>query len=441
MSPARSRPEAVTAARRAALAIALDVGRGLRLDVALERGASGLEARDRAFLHELSYGASRLRGRLDHLLAARVRGGLERLEPAVREILRLGAYQVLCMDGVPRYAAVSQAVSQARSASGRGAAGLVNALLRAVAVDGGGLERFPDFGQDPEGFLASWGSHPAWLLRRWLARWSPGEVRALVEADNRRPSLYLVPLHASPAEAARILEARGIASAPVGKGTLCLELAPGSSPAAALEALPSLVQDPAAHLVTRYADIPPGTMVADLCAAPGGKALALAVRGGYTLAADRSEVRMRRLRDNARRTGLGLGMVVADARRPPLASADAVVLDVPCTGTGTLGRHPDARWRLDAGAMDEMIRLQREILDAAVRLVPRGGLLVYSTCTLEPEENQGQVEAFLAGHPGFGLEPTGAVASDYLDADGYLVVLPQRHGFDGAFAARLRRAS
>lgn len=415
------------------------MARGLRLDVALERGASGLDARDRAFVHELSYGAARLRGRLDHLLAARVRGGLERLEPTVLEILRLGSYQVLYMDGVPRYAAVSQAVAQARGLAGRGAAGLVNAVLRAVASDGGGPELFPDFARDPEGFLATWGSHPAWLVRRWLGRWSADEVRALVEADNRRPALYVVPLHTTPVEAARILEARGIAATPVGRGTLCLELAAGSSPAAALAALPSLVQDPAAHLVTRYADLPRGTKVADLCAAPGGKALALAARGGYTLAADRSEVRMQRLRDNARRTGLDLGMVVADARRPPLASAGAVILDVPCTGTGTLGRHPDARWRLGTGPMDEIIRLQREILDAGSRLVPPGGFLVYSTCTLEPEENAEQVASFLASHPGFGLEPTGAVPAEYLDAEGHLVVLPQRHGFDGAFAARLRR--
>ncbi len=118
-----------------------------------------------------------------------------------------------------------------------------------------------------------------------------------------------------------------------------------------------------------------------------------------------------------------------------------MVLDVPCTGTGTLGRHPDARWRLGPGAMDEMIRLQREILDAGARLVPPGGLLVYSTCTLEPEENEEQVAAFLATHPAFGMEPTGAVSGEYMDAEGRLVVLPQRHGFDGAFAARLRRAS
>lgn len=431
----------MTAARRAALAVALETGRGLRLDVALERGASGLDARDRAFAHELTYGAARLRGRLDHVLAARVRGGLERLEPAVLEILRLGAYQVLFMDGVPRYAAVSQAVAQARGVAGKGAAGLVNAVLRAVAADGCGPERFPSFEDDPEGFLATWGSHPPWLLRRWLGRWSPGEVRALVEADNRRPAVYVVPLHATPAEGAVILEARGITASPVGKGTLCLELAPGSSPAAALDALPALVQDPAAHLVTRYADFPSGTKVADLCAAPGGKALALAARGGYTLAADRSEVRMKRLRDNATRTGLEVGMVVADARRPPLASVDAVLLDVPCTGTGTLGRHPDARWRLGAGPMDEMIRLQREILDAGARLVPPGGVLVYSTCALEPEENHEQVAAFLRRHPEFGLAPTGAVPSEYLDGEGCLVVLPQRHGFDGAYAARMRRAS
>lgn len=368
-----------------------------------------------------------------------MRGGLARLEPTVLEILRLGAYQVLHMGGVPRYAAVSQSVSQARGAAGRGAAGLVNAVLRGLAEEGEAPERFPRFEEDAEGFLSSWGSHPRWLVRRWLARWPPEDVRSLVEAGNRRAPLYMVPLHASPEVAAEILEARGFGAAPVGRGTLCLELAPGTSPAAALEALPSLVQDPAAHLVTRYADVPAGTKVADLCAAPGGKALALASRSAYTLAADRSEARMRRVRDNARRTGIHVGMVVADARHPPLDRVDAVVLDVPCSGTGTLARNPDARWRLEPGSLEEMIQLQREMLEAGARLVPPGGLVVYSTCTLEPEENHAQVASFLSRHPEFALEPTAAVPAEYLDAGGHLVVLPQRHGFDGAFAARLRR--
>ena len=227
----------------------------------------------------------------------------------------------------------------------------------------------------------------------------------------------------------------------VGRGTECLHLRAGTNPTMALQALPSLIQDPAAHLVTKYADLPAGTKVADLCSAPGGKTLALAGKASYTLAADRSDVRMRKVRENVRRTGLKVGMVVADARRPPLADADAVLLDVPCTGTGTLGRHPDGRWRLDTEAMEEMTRLQKEILEAGARLVVPGGVLVYATCSLEPEENRDQVDAFLARHPEFALEPTGAVLPDYMDADGYLEILPQSHGFDGAFAARLRRVS
>ena len=417
------------------------MGRGLRLDVALERAARGLEPRDRAFVHELAYGVARLRGRLDHLLDRRVRGGLGRLDAVVLDVLRLGAHQVLYMDGVPRYAAVSQAVAQARRAAGPGAAALVNAVLRAVADDGDAAELFPRFDEDPGSFLATWGSHPRWLVDRWLARWSPAEVRDLVDADNQRSAVHLVPVGASPEDTVRALAERGIGASAVGRGTLSVRLEAAADTAAALAAVPALVQDPAAHLVTRYADPPAGTIVADLCAAPGGKALALAVRSAYTLAADRSETRMRLVRENARRTGIRLGMVVADARHPPLASAGAVILDVPCTGTGTLGRHPDGRWRLAPGPLPDMIRLQREILDAGAGLVPEGGLLVYATCSLEPEENQGQVADFLARRPDFGLEPTGAVGGEYVDASGCLVVLPHRHGFDGAFAARMRRAS
>lgn len=150
---------------------------------------------------------------------------------------------------------------------------------------------------------------------------------------------------------------------------------------------------------------------------------------------------MRRVRENAARTGLTPGLVVADARHPPLTGMDGVLLDVPCTGTGTLARHPDGRWRISKESMEDMVRLQSEILDAGAEAVRPGGLLVYSTCALEPEENQGQVEAFLARRPDFVLEPSGAVPAAYLDGSGYLEVLPQRHGFDGAFAARMRRVA
>jgi 16S rRNA (cytosine967-C5)-methyltransferase len=429
----------VTESRMAALRVAQEVARGLRLDVSFSRVAARLASRDRAFVHELVYGVSRLRGRLDHLLARRVDRGLERLDPGVHEILRLGAYQVLYMKGVPRYAAVSQAVAQARGLAGARAAGLVNAVLRGVADDGDSLELFPDPEVDVAGFLSTWGSHPAWLVERWLERWTPEEVHALVDADNSRPGLFLLPLEAKPEEAVEVLEAAGLGAEAVGQGTACVRLAAGVDPATAVEILPSVIQDPGASLVVGYADPDPGMEVADLCAAPGGKALALSCRASYTVAADRSEVRMRIVRDNVARTGRKLGLVVADARRPPLRGMSMVVVDVPCTGTGTLRRHPDGRWRIGPASIREMARLQRDILDSCAGLVPPGGLLVYSTCSLEPEENEEQVDAFLRRHAEFHMQATETVPEEYLDDQGRLRVLPQRSGFDGAFAARLRR--
>jgi 16S rRNA (cytosine967-C5)-methyltransferase len=211
----------------------------------------------------------------------------------------------------------------------------------------------------------------------------------------------------------------------------------------ALAAVPSVVQDPAAGLVVRYAAVPPGARVADLCAAPGGKALALAETAGYLAAADLGFGRLARLRENLRRLeGLPVGLVVADARQPPFRPVDAVLIDVPCTGTGTFRRHPDGRWRLGPEDLESLVRLQREILEAAASVVRPGGLLIYSTCSLEPEENEEQVDAFLNEHPEFELEPPapGVLDPALLDVGGRLVVLPQEVGVDGAFAARLRRS-
>jgi len=411
----------------------------LRLDVAVSREFGALPTRDRAFAYELTYGTARLRGRLDHLLAAKLHRGLDSVRPRVLEILRLGAYQVLYMDGVPSYAAISQAVDLAKEAGGKGPGGLVNAVLRSVGRDGDGPDRFPDPRTDPAGYLTTWGSHPRWLVERWLDRWPREHVEALVRADNERPALCLVPLDSDVPTAVAELAAAGIDGEGVGEGTECVRLAPGSAPREALAVLPSIVQDPAANLVVRYADIPGGTKVADLCAAPGGKALALSRGAVYTVAADRSERRMKLVSENVDRVGGAVGMVVADVLKPPIASADVVLLDVPCTGTGTLRRHPDGRWRLAPDQIGRLAGLQHDILDAAEGIVPPGGLLIYSTCTLEPEENERQVKAFLDRHSDFEVAPTAAVPARFLTEDGFLMVLPQNSGFDGSFAARLRR--
>jgi 16S rRNA (cytosine967-C5)-methyltransferase len=168
----------------------------------------------------------------------------------------------------------------------------------------------------------------------------------------------------------------------------------------------------------------------------------MAERASHVAAADLSQRRLARVAENAARVGWGerIGAVVADARHPPFRAADAVLLDAPCTGTGTFRRHPDGRWRVTPDDLAALAALQAELLAAAAPLVKPGGVLVYSTCSLEREENEERVEAFLAEHPGFAVEPApGAVSDALLDAAGYLCVLPQRQGVDGAFAARLRR--
>lgn len=201
-----------------------------------------------------------------------------------------------------------------------------------------------------------------------------------------------------------------------------------------------MVQDPAQALLVRFADVPAEALVYDACAAPGGKTIALGQRARTVVAGDASPARARRLAENLRRAGSGREkVVVADARRPPLRRADVVLVDAPCLGTGTFARHPDARWRVTPEALSSLQTLQREILDQAAMLVPPGGLLVYSTCSLEPEENQTQVEEFLTRHPKFSRDRAADLPQDLLSPDGDLVILPQIHGMDGAFAARFRR--
>jgi 16S rRNA (cytosine967-C5)-methyltransferase len=400
-----------------------------------------MDARDHAWVMELVYGTLRLRGRLDHALGHFVRGGLASLDAPVLDVLRLGAYQLLEMGSVPHYAAVSQSVELARAAGAPRAAGLVNGVLQALRR---GFDQvpFPAFEEDPMGHLATWGSHPRWLVERWVARWGPEEARALVEADNRRPELYLRPVDAA-GEAVRRLAEAGIAAETVPGFPDSVRISPPHGPAEALAAVPAVVQDPAAAMVVRYAGFPAGERVVDVSAAPGGKTVGIATSAGYVAAADPSAGRLRRVRANVERAGLAgrVGLVAADGRRPPFRAVGAVLLDAPCAGTGTLRRHADGRWRISEPGLLALARLQRELLDACAGLVLPGGLLVYATCSLEPEENEEQVGGFLERHPEFrraAPAPDAGIDGTMVD-DGFLRVLPQRHGVDGAFAALIRR--
>ena len=434
----------VTDARVAAADTLADLRGGMLLDAAFDRRAAALDPRDRRWTQELVWGMLRRRGYMDHLLAPRVKGGIARLDSDLADLLRLGTYQLFHMGSVPPYAAIAQTVELAKQRHGMGASKLMNAVLRRLDRERSDLA--PALPTDPVEALAIELSHPRWLVARWVARWGAEETRALLESNNREGSLIVRPWGVVREQLEAMLEAAGVQVSDVPLVSDSLQLSSGTllTSLGAFQQGRCFVQDPAATLVTQYAAVPAGAKVADLCAAPGGKTVELARTASYVTSADSSEVRLQRLQETIDRLELDhVTAVVCDARdAATLGTFDAVLVDAPCTGTGTFRRHPDARWRLRVSDLAVMAAAQRTILRAAANAVVPGGLLIYSTCSLEPEENDAQVEAFLAEHPGWTLEPPpeGAVPAAVLDA-GRLRVLPQRHGTDGSFAARLRRGA
>ena len=422
--------KAATAARRAALQILRDVRGGTPLTDARERNLGGLSERDRRLAYELSAGVLRQQRELDDVL------DLERTDPRLHDVLRLGAYQLRHLTRVPAHAAVSTSVDLARETVGEASTGYVNRLLRRIS--GGNQE--PGSGK----------THPDWLIARWQSRFGVTEARQLIEWNDRRPGIILQPARWTIDRLEHAFADAGVVTC---RNTFeaGLEIAP--APDFRLPApkdLPGyaegafIVQDPAHALVARYAAVQAGELVYDACAAPGGKAVALEALGAQVLAGDARHERMARLADTARRAGVAIRCVAANLEAAPLApgSADAVLVDAPCSATGTMRRHPDARWRLHPSVFARMAERQARLLECAARLVRPGGLLIYATCSLEPEENEQVVENFLKTHPEFSRSPKpGSVAAELITSAGDFQSLPQRHGIDGAYAARLIRSN
>jgi len=389
-----------------------------------------LAARDRRLAYELAAGVLRRQAELDRRL--RLRGA----DPRLHDVLRLGAYQLAALTRVPAFAAVATSVDLAREAAGEGAARYVNQALRKLQR-GSGL-----------GTRDSDATHPSWLFERWCRQFGPGETHRLITWNDTKPPLTLQPVRWSISElASRLRDAGfGVTEAPFGAGLRVIPSPEARVPSPAR--LPGyseggfVVQDPAHALVCRYAALPPGTLVYDACAAPGGKAVMLERAGARVVAGDGRPERIGRLLETTRRAGVAIRVTVADLLSAPFApgTVAAVLVDAPCSATGTMARHPDARWRVTARTIELAAGRQRALLEAAATLLGPGGLLVYSTCSLEPEENRDIVTEFLASHSEFVRAPVPAVVpAELLTPEGDLQSLPQRDGIDGAYAARLAR--
>ncbi len=421
-----------------------------------ERGAyvgrmpmpADLSAVDRRFVTELVAGVTRWRRWLDFVIAEAARRSVEQLEPTLRQIVRLGAYEIL-EERSPDYAAVNESVELAKKLVRPGAGNLVNAVLRKVASV---KDNLPEPRGPVADRMAIRFSHPDWLVRRWLSTYGEADTLKLLQHNNSRPeyALRINTLATTAGDVRAHLEKSGVnaLASPyledylrVGSLQPIIEMGLLADGAVA-------VQDESAGLVVRVLDPQPDEVVVDSCAAPGGKLSYCCQRmenRGQLVAVDANAARL----DAARRGALALGCTnveyhTADATQLEDVLGDVrperVLVDAPCTGLGVLAKRPDLRWRRRPSDIPELTFLQDRLLDAAASAVRSGGLIVYSTCTIESVENEDRVRDFLDRHDDFTSESVASfVPDEFVTEDGYFTSLPHLHGIDGAFAARLRR--
>lgn len=351
------------------------------------RRMNRLCASDRGIVTEMVMGSLRRRGELDHLLARRLQGPLSRLDVEVLSVLRLGAYQVRHMQAVPQHAAVFESVELVKWARKGSAAGLVNAVLR----------RLPP---SPPADAAARLCHPAWLVRRWDHSLGQSACNALLHSNLERPHSYFrIPASVPIGRVLRRLDQAGIHVKPAGVTRAYQLLSGNATKARRAAGVPLQFQDINAQRVGHLVDVRPGSTVLDVCAAPGGKARLLA-ESGRVIGGDRH---MHRLRTLQRLGSRGIDPVALDAERalPFSRRFDRVLVDAPCSGTGTLARNPDIKWRLRPRDIQALHARQARILDNTLKVLAPGGMLVYATCSLEPEENVDVIEAAIRNRPGW----------------------------------------
>ena len=445
-----------SSSRRMAVAVLNRFERDRSFPSILEHGSFGhhLSNRERAFAHLLTMGVLQNRTLLDWVLGPICNHPLTKLPVGILNTLRLGAFELLRLPDKPAPIIVNEYVSLARLEGHKGTASLVNAVLRKVA-----RVRHKVAEPDPEVGFVEWlsirCSHPRWLVERWTREFGEEDTVRLCETNNEPPAvcLRINPLKAGKHQVLQELEQIGMPfkESPYTENCLILNLANASDKSPRLGQLPGLakgwytVQDEAAQLVGLSTQLLEGHTVVDACSAPGGKTTHMASlmrNKGKVIAVDRNAGRLRTVHRNCDRLGVSIAEFhcgdFRDLARDFSSVADICLVDVPCSGTGVLRRKPDIRWQIGPQDIAELSSVQYQLLASAANVVRPGGSLVYSTCSMEREENHGVIELFLQRYANYRLAPAGMPPSTVTD-EGYFWCLPHRHNTDGAFAARLTR--
>lgn len=408
-----------------------------------------LSGQDKALLFEIVHGVLRWMGKLDWILNGFYKGAYSKCIPNVKNALRVGLYQILQLEKIPDYAAVNEAVEFVKRLQGQKPADQANAVLRNIIRSKEGI-RFPNPEDDLIGYYSAFYSHPSWLVKRWLNFFGKEQTEALLIANNEKPSLTLRvnTLKTNVNEFKELLK------------SVDLKFYDGKflDDFVKLKTLTNIIgweyfekgyfsiQDESTGFPCRLLDVKPNFRVLDLCAAPGGKATYISNlmnNTGEIVALDRYESRLKILEKNIKRLGAtNIQLKEENALEYTADEFDRVLLDAPCSGLGTLSKKPDIKWKRDLGDIRELTKLQFQLLKKAASLVKVDGSVVYSTCTIEPEENIDIVKKFLDENPNFVLEDarnyvSGKIVNEY----GCIQTYPHIHQMDGAFSAKLVRKS
>lgn len=417
------------------------------LEVELRR--TELSGNDKALLYEIVHGVIRWMGRLDWILAGFYKGQFSKAIPTMKNAQRIALYQILFLDKIPEYAAVNEAVEFVKKLQGQKPADITNAVLRNIIRSKNQL-RYPDPAENLIGYLSTYYSHPAWLIKRWLSRFGREETEKLLLANNERPYLTLRAnqLKVSLDEFKSLMNSVNLK---YNDGIYLKEFFKLQNLANVInwqyfqEGYFS-IQDESTGLACRLLDVQPGMRVLDMCAAPGGKAAYLADlmnNKGELVVIDKFEARLEVMNKNLSRLGVTIHKAVySDALDFNDEEFDRVLADVPCSGLGTLSKKPDIKWKKELIDIHQMRDYQLQLLKKAASLVKKNGVVVYSTCSIEPEENIQVVHNFLTEFKNFKLVPAGEnIPQAVVNENNCIQTLPHKHKSDGAFAAKLLRVN
>ncbi|MFA7418858.1 MAG: 16S rRNA (cytosine(967)-C(5))-methyltransferase RsmB [Melioribacteraceae bacterium] len=409
---------------------------------------SNLIGADKALLFEIVHGVTRWQGRIDWILTGFYKGQFSKAIPNVKNALRVALYQILFLDKVPDYAAVNEAVDFVKKLQGQAAADLTNAILRNIIRNKESI-RYPNPDEDINNYLSAYFSHPTWLVRRWLQRFGREEVEKLLLSNNNKPTLN-IRINNLVTNADEMRSLLNSVELKFSDGKYLKEFI-------RMNSLSNItdweyfgkgyftVQDESTGFPIKLLSVAPGMRVLDLCAAPGGKTAFIADEmnnSGEIVALDKFESRLKILEKNLNRLKVtNVTTKIIDAMEyEDEAGFDRVLIDAPCSGLGTLTKKPDLKWKRDLGDIRKIVNIQYDLLQKGASLVKLGGFVVYSTCTIEPEENFDLIAKFLNEHSNFSLVNAGdQLPKEVVDSNGCVATLPHVHGVDGAFAAKLIR--